>query len=76
MGLGIPAPYPQWINFFNKKKSFLSFNGNVVMHYPTIYAHFNFFLLNNSIAPLTINESSYIMTIITWHNIINPLNEK
>jgi len=34
------------------------------MHYPIIWAHFNISLLNNSVASLTINESSYIMTII------------
>jgi len=38
------------------------------MHYPTICAHFNIFLSNNSIAPLTINESSYIMRIIKPNN--------
>jgi len=44
------------------------FNGNVVMHYPTICAYFNFSLPNNSVAPLTINESSHIMTIIKLNN--------
>jgi hypothetical protein len=70
MGSSIPAPSPSphWINFLIKK-SFLSFNGNVVMHYPTICAHFNISLPNNSVAPLTINESSYIMTIIKPNNI-------
>ena len=38
------------------------------MHYPTICAHFNIFLPNNSVAPLTIRESSYIMTIIKPNN--------
>jgi len=38
------------------------------MHYPTICAHFNISLPNNSAAPLTINESSYIMTIINPNN--------
>ena len=53
---------------FNKKRVFLSFNDNVVMHYPTICTHFNIFLSNNSVAPLTINESSYIITIIKPNN--------
>jgi len=70
MGSGIPSssPSPQWINFFNKKRVFLRFNRNFVMHYPTICAHFNIYLPNNSVAPLTINESSYIMTIIKPNN--------
>ena len=38
------------------------------MHYPIICAHFNISLPNNSVAPLTINESSYIMTIIKLNN--------
>jgi len=38
------------------------------MHYPTICAHFNIFLPNNSVAPLTIRESSYIITIIKPNN--------
>jgi len=38
------------------------------MLYPTICAHFNIFLPNNSVASLTINESSYIMTIIKPNN--------
>jgi len=62
-----PRPRSESI-FFNKKRVFLSFNGNVVMHYPTICAHFTISLLNNSVAPLTINESSYIMTIIKPNN--------
>jgi len=33
------------------------------MHYPTICIHFNISLPNNSVAPLTINESSYIMML-------------
>jgi len=72
MGSAIPAPSPspQWITFFLKKKFFLSFNGNIVMHYPTICAHFNISLPNNSVSPLTINESSYIMTIIKSNNMI------
>jgi hypothetical protein len=66
MGSGIPAPIPiPAVNqFFLIKRVFLSFNGNVVMHYSTIYAHLSISLPNNSVAPLTINESSYIMTII------------
>ena len=60
MGSGIPisSPSPQWINFFDKKRVFLSFNDNIVVHYPTICVHFNIYLPNNSVAPLTINESS------------------
>ena len=38
------------------------------MHYPIICAHFNTFLPNNSLAPLTINESSYIMIVIKSNN--------
>jgi len=38
------------------------------MHYPTIWAHFNILLPNNSVASLTINERSYIMTIIKPNN--------
>jgi len=38
------------------------------MHYTTICAHFNISLLNNLVAPLTINGSSYIMTIIKPNN--------
>jgi len=38
------------------------------MHYPTIYAHFNISIPINSVAPLTIHESSYIMTIIKPNN--------
>jgi len=38
------------------------------MYYPTICVHFNIYLSNNSVAPLTINESSYIMTIIKPNN--------
>jgi len=38
------------------------------MHYPIICAHFSIFLPNNSVAPLTINESSYIMTIMKPNN--------
>jgi len=38
------------------------------MNYPRIYAHFNIFLPNNSVAPLTINESSYIMIVIKPNN--------
>ena len=71
MGSDIPAssPSPQLINFFNRKRVFfLSFNGNVVMHYLTTCAHFNIFLANNSVDPLTINKSSYIMTIINPNN--------
>jgi len=50
------------------------------MYYPTIRAHFNISLPNNSVALLTINESSYIMTIIklnnmTYHYLINLLNK-
>jgi len=63
----IPVPVVNHV-FFNKKRVFLSFNGNVVMHYPTICAHFSISLPNNSVAPLTINESSYIMTIIKPNN--------
>jgi len=64
-----PISVPVVINFFLiKKEFFLSFNGNIVMHYPTICTHFNIFLLNNSVAPLTINESSYIMAIIKPNN--------
>jgi len=82
MGLGILASSssPQWINFFLLKRVFLSFNGNIVIHYPIICAHFSISLSNNSVvAPLTINESFYIMIVIkpnnmTYH-IINPLNK-
>jgi len=50
------------------------------MHYPTICVHFSISLPNNSVASLTINESSYIMTIIkpnnmTYHYQPNPLNK-
>jgi len=38
------------------------------MHYSTICVHFNISLPNNSVAPLTMNESSYIMTIIKSNN--------
>jgi len=38
------------------------------MHYPKICAHFNIFLPNNSVAPLTINEKSYIMIVIKPNN--------
>ena len=38
------------------------------MHYPTSCAHFNISLPNNSIASLTVNESSYTMTIIKPNN--------
>jgi len=38
------------------------------MHYPIICAHFNISLPNNSVAHLTIIESSYIMTIIKPNN--------
>jgi len=38
------------------------------MHYPTICAHFNISLPNNLVDPLTISESSYIMTIIKTNN--------
>jgi len=63
-GYSRPIPVPAMNQFFLVKRVFLSFNGNVVMHYPTICAHFNISLPNNLVAPLTINESSYIMTII------------
>jgi len=66
-GFGYSHPRSESV-FLNKKKFFLRFNGNVVMHYPTICAHFNISLPNNSIAPLTINKSSYIMTIIKPYN--------
>jgi len=38
------------------------------MHYPTICAHFNISFSNNSVAPLTTNESSYIIAIIKRNN--------
>ena len=38
------------------------------MNYPTICSHFNISLTNNLVSPLTINESSYIMTIIKPNN--------
>jgi len=38
------------------------------MHYPKICAHFNISLSNNSVAPLTINESSCIMIVIKPNN--------
>jgi len=40
----------------------------MLMNYSTICAHFNIPLTNNLVAPLTINESSYIMTIIKPNN--------
>ena len=46
------------------------------MHYPIICAHFNIFLPNNSVAPLTINESSYIMTIIKPNNMTYHYQQK
>lgn len=71
MDSGIPAPSrPRSESIFLIKKEFffLNFNGNVIMHYPTICAHFNIFLPNNLVAPLTINESSYIITTIKPNN--------
>jgi len=38
------------------------------MHYPTICVHFKISLPNNSVDPFTINEISYIMTIIKPNN--------
>jgi len=38
------------------------------MHYPIICAHFNISLRKNLVAPLTINESSYIMIVIKPNN--------
>jgi len=38
------------------------------MHYSTICTHFNISIPNNLVAPLTINESFYIMTIIKPNN--------
>jgi len=74
-------PRPQWVwifpphlrprsesIFLNKERVFLSFNGNIEMHYPRICAHFNIFLPNISFTRLTINESSYIMIIIKPNN--------
>jgi len=64
-----PIPVPAVNQFFLRKKDFLlSFNGNVVMDYPTICAHFNISLPNNSVSLLTINECSYIMTINKLNN--------
>jgi len=57
------------VMFLIKKEFFFKlFNSNVVMHYPTICAHFTISLSNNSVAPLTINKSSYIMTIMKPNN--------
>jgi len=51
IGYSRPIPVPVLNQFsYNKKKVFLSFNGNVVMHYPTICAHFNISFMNNSVA--------------------------
>jgi len=78
-GYSRPFPIPAVNQFFLiKKEFFLSFNGNIVMHYPTICVHFNIFLSNNFVL-LTINESSYIMTIIKPNNMAyhyQPLNNK
>jgi len=61
-------PVPNGFGYTQQFEFFLSFNGNVVMHYPTIWAHFNISLQNNLTAHLTINESSHIMTIINPNN--------